>query len=74
MPVSVIAVDGQDEGGQRRFVQVGDFEQNACGGTHVRSTGELGRIVIKKVARRKGQNVTKISYAIESNSDSLSSQ
>ncbi|KAJ1805326.1 hypothetical protein LPJ75_005343 [Coemansia sp. RSA 2598] len=66
MPVSVYTEnDGQDDGNPRRFVQVGGFEKNACGGTHVRSTRELGRVVIKKIARRKGQNVTKISYAIE---------
>ncbi|KAJ1881224.1 hypothetical protein H4R99_005129 [Coemansia sp. RSA 1722] len=65
LPVSVTTVEGQDENSPMRFVQVGDFVKNACGGTHVRSTAELGRIVIKKIARRKGQNVTKVSYAIE---------
>ncbi|KAI8323165.1 ThrRS/AlaRS common domain-containing protein [Martensiomyces pterosporus] len=50
--------------GELRYVRVGDFVQNPCGGTHVRSTGEIGRIVIKKIARRKGQDMTKISYSV----------
>ncbi|KAI9500896.1 hypothetical protein GGI25_006317 [Coemansia spiralis] len=53
------------DGAPLRYIQVGEYLQNACGGTHVRNTGELGRICIKKIARRNGQNITKISYKIE---------
>ncbi|KAJ1954804.1 hypothetical protein EC988_002237, partial [Linderina pennispora] len=47
-----------------RYVKVGDFVENPCGGTHIKSTGELGKLVIRKIARRKGQNLTKISYTV----------
>ncbi|KAJ1958254.1 hypothetical protein GGI12_004781 [Dipsacomyces acuminosporus] len=61
VPVSAYTLDDG-----LRYIRVGEFIENPCGGTHVKSTGELGRIVIKKIARRKGQNLTKISYSIES--------
>ncbi|KAJ2558121.1 hypothetical protein EV175_000947 [Coemansia sp. RSA 1933] len=65
-PVTVTTRNATDDGGQPvRVVQVGDFLHNPCGGTHVTNTSEIGRIVIKKVARRTGQNATKISYRIE---------
>ncbi|KAJ1801601.1 hypothetical protein LPJ59_000166 [Coemansia sp. RSA 2399] len=64
VPVSV-RMD-QSDGGLLRFIQVGDFLENPCGGTHVTNTSEIGRIAIRKIARRAGQNTTKISYRIES--------
>ncbi|KAJ2308281.1 hypothetical protein IWW55_000529 [Coemansia sp. RSA 2706] len=51
-------------GNQVRVVQVEGFVENPCGGTHVRSTGELGKITIRKIARKSGQNTTKISYQV----------
>ncbi|KAJ1949919.1 hypothetical protein FBU59_000928 [Linderina macrospora] len=47
-----------------RYVKVGDFVENPCGGTHIKRTGELGTLEIRKIARRKGQNLTKISYKV----------
>ncbi|KAJ2419149.1 hypothetical protein GGF47_004763, partial [Coemansia sp. RSA 2524] len=47
-----------------RVVQVDGFVANPCGGTHVRSTAELGHVTIRKIARRAGQNLTKISYCV----------
>ncbi len=37
--------------GPLRIVEVLDFDVSACGGTHVRQTGEIGSIVIRKVER-----------------------
>jgi alanyl-tRNA synthetase len=37
--------------GPLRVVLVQDFDVSACGGTHVRQTGEIGSIVIRKVER-----------------------
>jgi len=35
-----------------RIVEVGDFDWSACGGTHVRATGELGLIKLIRAERR----------------------
>jgi alanyl-tRNA synthetase len=37
--------------GPFRVVSVEDFDVSACGGTHVRRTGEIGSIVVRKVER-----------------------
>jgi len=36
-----------------RLIDIKDFDLNACGGTHVRSTGQIGAILIRKVAKEK---------------------
>ena len=41
--------------GTIRVVEVADCDRSACGGTHVRSTGELGPIVLRRWERIKGQ-------------------
>jgi alanyl-tRNA synthetase len=38
-----------------RVVAVADFDTSACGGTHLRSSGELGSILIRRWERRRGQ-------------------
>jgi alanyl-tRNA synthetase len=40
--------------GRIRVVEVDDFDRSACGGTHVRRTGEVGPIKIRRVERFKG--------------------
>jgi alanyl-tRNA synthetase len=41
--------------GRLRIVMIRDLDRSACGGTHVRATGEVGAILIRKVERaRKG--------------------
>ncbi|KAJ2827725.1 hypothetical protein IWW50_001747 [Coemansia erecta] len=57
--------DNGSDSAKRRVVQVDGFVPNPCGGTHVRSTAELGHVTIRKIARRTGQNLTKISYAMD---------
>ena len=44
--------------GTLRIVTIDDLDRSACGGTHVRATGEIGAILIRKVERvRKGVRV-----------------
>jgi len=37
--------------GPLRIVEVDQFDVSACGGTHVRHTGEIGEIVVRKIER-----------------------
>ena len=43
-----------------RVVKIGSFQVTPCGGTHLKSLGELQEVVITKAKRRKGH--TKVSY------------
>ena len=36
-----------------RLIDMGGFDLNACGGTHVRSTGEIGSILLRKTEKVK---------------------
>jgi alanyl-tRNA synthetase len=36
-----------------RLIDIRDFDLNACGGTHVRSTGQIGGILIRKIEKVK---------------------
>ncbi len=40
-----------DRGGTIRVVTIRDLDRSACGGTHVRSTGEIGAVVIRRIER-----------------------
>jgi alanyl-tRNA synthetase len=40
-----------ERGGTLRIVNIRDIDRSACGGTHVRATGEIGPIAIRKVER-----------------------
>ncbi|HET6837007.1 MAG TPA: alanyl-tRNA editing protein, partial [Gemmatimonadales bacterium] len=40
--------------GSLRIVTIKDLDRSACGGTHVRATGEIGPILIRKVERLRG--------------------
>lgn len=50
-------------GKEARVVQFGDFPEGGCGGTHVNSASEIGRVTIRKVSSKKG--VTRVAYALE---------
>lgn len=42
-----------DRAGMLRLVTIADLDKSACGGTHVRRTGEIGAILIRRVERVK---------------------
>ncbi|HET6796587.1 MAG TPA: alanyl-tRNA editing protein, partial [Gemmatimonadales bacterium] len=44
--------------GELRIITIQDLDRSACGGTHVRTTGEVGAILLRKLERvRKGVRV-----------------
>jgi alanyl-tRNA synthetase len=43
-----------DRDGELRIVSIDDLDRSACGGTHVRSTGEIGPILIRKLEKIRG--------------------
>jgi misacylated tRNA(Ala) deacylase len=42
--------------GRVRLVRIGDVDLQPCGGTHVNSTAEIGRLVISKIESKGKQN------------------
>jgi alanyl-tRNA synthetase len=40
--------------GMIRIISIADLDRSACGGTHVRATGEIGPILIRKLDRIRG--------------------
>lgn len=42
-----------------RLVKIGDIDEQACGGTHVKETKEIGKIVLNKI-KNKGKGVTRL--------------
>jgi alanyl-tRNA synthetase len=43
-----------DREGLLRIVSIGNIDRSACGGTHVRSTGEIGPVQIRKLEKIRG--------------------
>jgi alanyl-tRNA synthetase len=39
--------------GELRLIDIHDFDLTACGGTHVRSTGQIGAILLRKIEKVK---------------------
>jgi alanyl-tRNA synthetase len=63
LPVSVIFAAAADDlglrkassrAGELRIVSIEGLDRSACGGTHVRATGEIGPILIRKVDKVRG--------------------
>lgn len=48
--------------GPVRIVSIGGLDHNPCGGTHVKTTSQVGAVTIRKISRQKG--VTRISYDV----------
>ena len=44
-----------DRAGDIRVIDISGFDKSACGGTHVRMTGEIGPILITRIERAKKQ-------------------
>ncbi len=42
--------------GQVRLVEIDGIDLQACGGTHVKSTGEIGRVRVAKIEKKGRQN------------------
>jgi misacylated tRNA(Ala) deacylase len=42
--------------GRVRLVRIGDIDLQPCGGTHVRSTGEIGQLALGKIESKGRQN------------------
>lgn len=42
--------------GRVRLVEIADLDLQACGGTHVRSTSEIGPLVVEKIEKKGRQN------------------
>lgn len=42
--------------GRVRLIRIGDIDLQPCGGTHVRSTAEIGRVVVSKIESKGAQN------------------
>ncbi|HRJ20224.1 MAG TPA: DHHA1 domain-containing protein [Bryobacteraceae bacterium] len=62
-PVTVEFVDAAEASGLRkaseregtlRIVTIADLDRSACGGTHVRATGEIGPIVLRRLDKIRG--------------------
>ena len=49
---SLRKASGRD--GMLRIVSIRDLDRSACGGTHVRATGEIGPILIRKLDKLRG--------------------
>ena len=43
-----------ERAGELRIVSIGDFDRSACGGTHVRATGEIGPLLIRRAEKIRG--------------------
>jgi misacylated tRNA(Ala) deacylase len=42
--------------GRVRLIRIGDVDLQPCGGTHVRRTGEIGRLALGKIEKKGKQN------------------
>lgn len=60
---SPIVTAFEDEPNQRRFWKVDGFAQMACGGTHPRTTAEIGEIKLKRKNIGKGKERIEITLA-----------
>lgn len=47
-----------------RLVKIGNIDEQACGGTHVKETGEIGEIILEKT-KNKGRGVTRLELRLE---------
>lgn len=50
-----IISDFSDEANERRFWKINEFSQVPCGGTHIKKTGEMGSIRLKRTNPGKGR-------------------
>jgi misacylated tRNA(Ala) deacylase len=61
--VKTMSVRPPRTGGRVRLVEIEGVDLQACGGTHVRSTGEIGALLVGKI-ENKGRQNRRISLAL----------
>lgn len=54
--VKTMAVQPPKGSGRVRLIRVADLDLQPCGGTHVRRTGEIGAVVVRKIEKKGRQN------------------
>ncbi|MDX1541602.1 MAG: alanyl-tRNA editing protein [Geminicoccaceae bacterium] len=54
--VRTMSVRPPSTGGRIRLVEIEGVDLQACGGTHVRRTGEIGRLSVGKIENKGRQN------------------
>jgi len=54
--VKTMSVQPPRTGGRIRLVEIDGLDLQACGGTHVRSTGEIGPVKVAKIEKKGRQN------------------
>lgn len=54
--VRTMSVQPPMDGGVIRTVTIEGIDYQPCGGTHVRSTGEIGRVTVSKIEKKGRQN------------------
>jgi misacylated tRNA(Ala) deacylase len=54
--VRTMSVQPPRTGGRVRLVEIDGIDLQACGGTHVRSTAEIGRVRVAKIEKKGRQN------------------
>jgi misacylated tRNA(Ala) deacylase len=54
--VKTLSVRPPATGGMIRLIEIEGVDLQACGGTHVRSTGEIGAVIVGKIENKGRQN------------------
>jgi misacylated tRNA(Ala) deacylase len=54
--VRTMSVRPPRDAGRVRLVEIADVDLQACGGTHVRSTAEIGAVIVGKIENKGRQN------------------
>jgi len=54
--VKTMSVQPPRTGGSIRLVRIGDIDLQPCGGTHVASTAEIGRVRVRKIEKKSRHN------------------
>lgn len=70
--VKTMSVKPPRGSGQVRLVEIAGIDLQPCGGTHVRSTGEIGRVIVRDIEKKGKQNRrVRIALADETTGDRL---